>query len=201
MILRTFTLNVWILLLALLLSGCSTSSRTRLESQFPLQVGSKDVYQYYEGSPLPLEEVAIIDVQNPLGILKQVSPMALTAKKDYYYSGKFALRPGAQIIPLSYFQNVGPTSYSSKPVGVPLNAKKGSSYRTFYVKGSELYEETNDERDMNRLFVEIYDVTDREALSEIVNSGRLEAFRREAETLLQQLDNQTQINVSDQRLP
>ena len=52
----------------------------------------QEVY-YYEGDPLPLEEVAVLDVRIPLGIMKRISPMSLTAAQEYYYSGKFALEP------------------------------------------------------------------------------------------------------------
>ena len=140
-----------LILSVLLLSGCSTSSRTSIASQWPLQTGSEDIYQYYEGESLPLEEVAVLNIQHPLGIMKQISPMALTAKQDYYYSGKFSLRPGKQIIALSYLHSSGPTYYSSlKPIEVPLYAEKGRIYRTFCVEDYELYMETNDERDLNR---------------------------------------------------
>jgi hypothetical protein len=164
-----------------------------------LQVGSEDIYQYYEGESLPLDEVAVLEIQYPLGIMKQISPMALTAKQDYYYSGKFSFKPGKQIIALSYLRSSGPTYYSSlKPIEVPLYAEKGRLYRTFCVEDYELYMETNNERDLNRFFVEIYDMTDREALSKIANTGRFKAFRREAEESFQQLDNQIETEISTQ---
>jgi quinol monooxygenase YgiN len=54
----------------------------------------------------------------------------------------------------------------------------------------ELYMETKDPKDLHRIYVEIYDVTDREALSKMANSARFKAFRREARAILQQLDAQ-----------
>ena len=70
-------LNVFIFSILLLSSGCLTTSQTNIASQWPLQSGSEDVYQYYEGESLPLEEVAILDVPNPLGIMKQIRTVIL----------------------------------------------------------------------------------------------------------------------------
>ena len=190
-----FPLHVFLLCSLLLISGCSTSRRTGIAAQWPLQAGIEDVYQYYEGEPLPPEEVAILDIRNPLSIMKQISPMALTAKRDYYYSGKFALKPGKQTISLSYLRSAGVGHYSSiESVEVPVVARKGRLYRTFCIEGLELYLETKDQQDINRFYIEIYDVSDREALSGIIKSGRFEAFRREAKALLQQIDGQVNPN-------
>ena len=121
-----------------------------------------------------------------------------TEGEKYYYSGKFAFKPGKQTVTLSYLRNSGFTYYSSKPFDVTFYAEKGRVYQTFYVEGYELYMETNDERgrNLNRFFVEIYDVTDREALSKVANSARFKAFRREAKEILQQLDNQIETDTS-----
>ncbi|MGK0176650.1 MAG: hypothetical protein ACJAT5_000532 [Lentimonas sp.] len=143
-------LNVFVLSVLLLLSGCSTSSRTSIESQWPLQAGSEDFHQYYEGEPLPLEEIAVLDVRNPLGIMKEISPMALVAKRDYCYSGKFALKPGKQTLSLSYFRSSGVTYYSSlKPFEVQFYAEKSRRYRAFYMEGYELDAETNNKQSWN----------------------------------------------------
>lgn len=189
------TFYALILSVLLLLSGCSTTSRTDIASQWPLQLGSDDIYQYYEGDPLPLEEVAVVDVRIPLGVMKRISPMSLTAAQEYYYSGKFALKPGKQTVALSYFRSAGLTHYSSKPIEVTFYAEKGRLYRTFYIEEYELYMETNDERDLYRFLVEIYDVTDREALSKMANSARFKAFRRDAKAILQELDAQIETDT------
>lgn len=55
--------------------------------------------------------------------------------------------------------------------------------------------ETNDERDLYRFLVEIYDVTDREALSKMANSARFKAFRRDAKAILQELDAQIETDT------
>jgi hypothetical protein len=189
--LRFSLFNIIILSVLVLLSGCITSSRTSIASQWPLQAGSDEIYQHYEEESLPLEEVAILDVRNPLGVMRQISPMSLTAKQDYYYSGEFSLKPGKQVIALSYLRNSGASYYSSlKPIEVTLNAEKGRLYQTFYLEDYELYMETKDPKDLHRIYVEIYDVTDREALSKMANSARFKAFRREARAILQQLDAQ-----------
>lgn len=135
-----------------------------------------------------MEEVAVLDVCTPLGIRKQISPMAFTAKKNYYYSGKFSLMPGKQTVALSYIGASGTAYYSSQSVEISFYAEKGRLYRTFYVGNLYLHLETKNCEDLHRFHVKILDVTDREALSKIANSGRFEAFRREARAMLQQLD-------------
>ena len=98
------------------------------------------------------------------------------------------MKPGKQTLQVSYFQNFGSNYSSSQSIEVPLDAEKGRVYRTFYIEGYDLYEETNDVDDINRFFAEIYDVTDRKALSEVARLGRFEAFRVEARAMLQELD-------------
>jgi hypothetical protein len=131
--------------------------------------------------------------------MKEISPMALVAKRDYCYSGKFALKPGKQTLSLSYFHTAGLTSYSTlKPFEVQFYAEKGRLYRTFYVLRYELDTATMNSQNRDRFFVEIYDVTDREALSKVAKSGRFEAFRQEAKAMLQQLDTQMDTELPEE---
>jgi hypothetical protein len=80
---------------------------------------------------------------------------------------------------------------------VQFYAEKGRLYRTFYVLRYELDTATMNSQNRDRFFVEIYDVTDREALSKVAKSGRFEAFRQEAKAMLQQLDTQMDTDVSE----
>lgn len=169
------TLNILSAVTLSIFLGCSSS--TSITSQWPLQPGYQDVYRYYEGQPLPKKDIAILEVHNPLGIFVD--------KNKYYYSGKFALKPGNQTIPISYFLNVGRTSYSSdEPSGIELYAEKGHTYRTFCLAEDKLYQETRNTEDLYKFLAEIYDITDKQAITSIIQNSPWEAFRQEAKELL-----------------
>ena len=88
-------------LLSLLQSSCTS---TQIDDQWPQQAGATGIYKHYEGPDVPLGQLAVLQVKEPIGLLKTFPGMLGAESRDYYYSGSFAIMPGSQSIPLSYFE-------------------------------------------------------------------------------------------------
>ena len=159
-------------LVMLLVVGCATNKKN-LEHHWPLHSGSREhkqnIYKYYEGPERPLEELAILQVRAPVGLLKMIPGPLGAEDRHSYSSGDFALLPERQTIELAYLKNWGRGyTHSIGTVPVDFRANPRRVYRTFYAEGVEVWHAM------------ILDITDDVAIDYILENAPHQDVRKQA---------------------
>ena len=154
-------------ILILIIAGCSTTS----QRPWPLQSDGYDVYKYYEGPELPMEALALLDIDDPVAIKFE----------NNYYNGTFAVAPGKQTIELWYTEtSAGKRTASSRSI-VPttFTAFAGRRYKAF---ANDFFDDTS--VPPNYWHPLILDITDDGALTSLVKESPHVGVRVEALDLI-----------------
>ena len=161
------------------LCGCKT---VRNSDPWPLLFGTADIYKYYDGNDLPINELAIIQLDGDYCI----------EKDSRYYRKKFAVLPGEQKVNISYYtyNKFGAGTRSREPFPVTFFAESGRTYRPFHLE----YEDLASTAQHSSVWVAIVlDVTDQEAIDSILKESPYKSVIKQAiqfstnEDLLQHL--------------
>ncbi len=163
---KSYSIKRFFLITLFLVCGCRTPQTSMI---WPLQTGSTDIYQFYSGEQLPINQLAIINLKFPVCI----------KVGEKYYQHRFALRPGLQTIDLAYFDfnKFGARTILNKPIPVEFSAEQGKIYQPFYLHYRDLVEVT---KSPNSIAIIILDITDDNAVESIIISSPYPSVRVQA---------------------